>query len=410
MENRIAAAIRKKMAETDTPFYLYDQVTIRDRARQLRRDFADCEFLYSIKTNPFLPVVQTLVGEGFGIDAASLREVEIGAALGVEKEQILYSAPGKTDADIAAAMDRSILVADSLGELERIEALAAERGERLEVGVRVNPNFTMDDPDHGVGGKFGIDEEQLLAYDFGRLPHLTLIGLHVHARSQELSASVLRRYYENLFALAERCQERLPLDLRFLNMGGGLGIPYSTANDHELDTAALGLETAAMLAGLRERLGKVRIIIETGRYVAGPAGCYCTRIVDIKESYGKKYLIARSTLNGFLRPPLARLVAASAPPRTVPKGNEPLFTKYDAFDFLLLTDETETETVELCGNLCTGTDIMASALTLPRAKVGDILVVTKAGSYAYVLTPVQFSSQPAPEQFLLTADGRFLDR
>ena len=75
MENRIAAAIRKKMAETDTPFYLYDQVTIRDRAQQLRRDFADCEFLYSIKTNPFLPVVQTLVGEGFGIDAASLREV-----------------------------------------------------------------------------------------------------------------------------------------------------------------------------------------------------------------------------------------------------------------------------------------------------------------------------------------------
>ena len=225
MENRIAAAIRKKMAETDTPFYLYDQVTIRDRARQLRRDFADCEFLYSIKTNPFLPVVQTLVGEGFGIDAASLREVEIGAALGVEKEQILYSAPGKTDADIAAAMDRSILVADSLGELERIEALAAERGERLEVGVRVNPNFTMDDPDHGAGSKFGIDEEQLFAYDFGRLPHLTLIGLHVHARSQELSASVLRRYYENLFALAERCQERLPLDLRFLNMGGGLGIP-----------------------------------------------------------------------------------------------------------------------------------------------------------------------------------------
>ena len=165
-----------------------------------------------------------------------------------------------------------------------------------------------------------------------------------------------------------------------------------------------------MLAGLRERLGKVRIIIETGRYVAGPAGCYCTRIVDIKESYGKKYLIAHSTLNGFLRPSLARLVAAYAPAGTIPKGNEPLFTKYDAFDFLLLTDETETETVELCGNLCTGTDIMASALTLPRAKVGDILVVTKAGSYAYVLTPVQFSSQPVPEQFLLTADGRFLDR
>ena len=196
MENRIAAAIRKKMAETDTPFYLYDQVTIRDRARQLRRDFADCEFLYSIKTNPFLPVVQTLVGEGFGIDAASLREVEIGAALGVEKEQILYSAPARPMRTLPPPWTGPSWWRTASGNWSASRPWPPSGVNGLEVGVRVNPNFTMDDPDHGVGGKFGIDEEQLFAYDFGRLPHLTLIGLHVTPESGALgigAAPLLRK-------------------------------------------------------------------------------------------------------------------------------------------------------------------------------------------------------------------------
>lgn len=408
MDQRIVAAIQEKMAEIDSPFYLYDQFCIQGQARRLRQDFAGCEFLYSVKANPFLPVVRTLTAEGFGIDAASLAEVMIGSALGVRPDHILYSAPGKTKADLASALGRCVLVADSLGELERIEALAAERGGILPVGVRVNPNFTMDTAAHGAPSKFGIEEEQLFRYDFARIPHLKLIGLHVHLRSQELQAAVLGRYYQNVFALAERCVARLPLDCQFLNLGGGLGIPYTAEHDRELDTEALGAAAARMIAALRQRLGPVRVMLETGRYVTSPAGYYCTQITDIKESRGKKYLIARSTLNGFFRPSLAQLVAAYAPADAIPEASEPLFTQYGAFGFQLLTDEKRAETAELVGNLCTAADSMACNLTLPKAKVGDILVVTNAGSYAYALTPVQFSSHPIPEQFLLSTDGGFL--
>lgn len=166
---RITQAMKNKMAELENPFYLYDQETILGQVRRLHRDFPDFEFLYSIKTNPFLPVVKTILGEGLGLDAASLREVEIGVEYGLPKEKILYSAPGKTERDLRGAMDHAILIADSLHELELINKLAGEKGVKLGVGVRVNPDFTMD-ADHGAAGKFGIDEDQLFAYDFAKLP------------------------------------------------------------------------------------------------------------------------------------------------------------------------------------------------------------------------------------------------
>lgn len=406
--SRIQSAIRTKMAEIDNPFYLYDQAAILAQTDRLKRDLPGFEFLYSVKTNPFLPVVRTVVGNGFGLDAASLGEVEVGVRLGLGREQILYSAPGKTERDIRGAIHRSILVADSLGELERIDRIAGEEGITAEVGIRINPNFTMDS-DHGAAGKFGIDEDQLFACDLSALTHLRPVGIHVHARSQELNADILRRYYTNMFALARRCVEQLGMRMDFINLGGGLGVAYSTARDSDLDTARLGEESAALLRELRAQLEEdTRVIIETGRYAVCTAGTYATTVVDVKESYGSKFVMVRNTLNGFLRPSLARLIAGYLPEGAEPKANEPLFTKLDAFDFELLTDEEETETVSLVGNLCTGADIMAADIRLPRAKVGDILTVSKAGSYAYVLTPVQFSYQPAPEQFLLTADGEFV--
>ncbi len=402
----IQAAIQKKMAEIQTPFYLYDQGTIQAQATRLKEHLPGFEFLYSIKTNPFLPVVKTVLGCGFGLDAASLREVQAGVDCGLSRRDILYSAPGKTERDIRGSMDHAILIADSLHELALINRIAGERGICAEIGIRINPDFTMDS-DHGAPGKFGIDEAQLFSCNLAQLTHIRPVGIHVHARSQELNAQVLRRYYANMFALAERCVQKLGMEMQFINLGGGLGVAYSTEQDSDLDTALLGQQSAALLQELRAKLGEnTRVIIETGRYVVCTAGTYATQVVDIKESYGNKYVLVQNTLNGFIRPSLARLIAGYLPEGAAAKANEPLFTKMDAFDFALLTDEEQTEQVSIVGNLCTGADSMAANIRLPRAKIGDILTISKAGSYAYVLSPVQFSSQPVPGQFLLTTDGR----
>ncbi len=407
MDSRLREAVLKKASETENAFYLYDQKNIISRTERLKRDFPSAEFLYSVKANPFPPVLRTVQKQGFGFDAASLSEVQKGAELGLPKEKIFYSAPGKSEQDIRKALGRCILVADSVNELKLISRIASERGIAEEIGVRISPKFTFE-TDQGLPSKFGIDEEQLFSLDFSQFPYLKFTGIHVHVRSQELRSEVLQSYYSKVFGLAARCAEKLGMKLDFINLGGGLGTVYA-GNSTELDTGRLGRMLTAQTEQLKKEIGQTpRILIETGRFAASDAGTFVTRVMDVKESRGVKFVIVRNTLNGFIRPSLSALVSGYAKNDPDPKACEPLFTKKNAFSFELLTDEKETETVTVCGNLCTAADVMAAGIRLPRAEVGDVLAVSDAGSYAYVLSPVQFSFQTAPEQYLLKSDGELL--
>ena len=135
-------------------------------------------------------------------------------------------------------------------------------------------------------------------------------------------------------------------------------------------------------------------MIEVGRYAVGKSGIYVTKVMDRKVSCGKTYLILKNTLNGFIRPSLARLVCiyggAAAP-------CEPLFTSEDAFEIRTLKEDgAEKETVTLVGNLCTAADVAAENVTMPRLDVGDVVIFTNAGNYGAVLSPAQFSSQARP--------------
>lgn len=153
----------------------------------------------------------------------------------------------------------------------------------------------------------------------------------------------------------------------------------------------------------------VRLIIETGRFVVCEAGQYVTRIVDIKESRGVKYLIVENGLNGFLRPSIAELLAAYAPQESKLQSCEPIFTVKDAFEFTILERKKYfSEKVTIVGNLCTSADIMAKDILIPKADIGDILVVSKAGSYSYTLTPVLFASHSLPLQFYVKANGEYV--
>lgn len=151
-----------------------------------------------------------------------------------------------------------------------------------------------------------------------------------------------------------------------------------------------------------DKLPKAKIFIETGRFASGKAGVYVTHVNDVKTSFGKKYAILANTLNGFVRPSIAQMVERA--PEAAPC--EPLYTGSSAFGFVPLTDETETEVVTVCGNLCTGADVIAQDTELPKLKTGDVFVITNAGSYAAVLTPMQFASLTPPVQIFADPDGR----
>lgn len=398
--DRNAAA---RLAEKYESFYLYDENVILENIEQLRENFDGVRFLYSAKANPHPGVLKSILSEGIGVDAASLREVQMGRENGLGKHDIYYSAPGKSMHDIDAALSECVIIADSVNEVERIQTVAACHGIVAEIGIRINPNFTFDGA-AGAANKFGIDEDTV----FNKLPewksmkNIKIVGIHVHSRSQELDGRLIAGYYAKMFELACRAQDALGRTLKFVNMGSGIGIPYAEC-DKPVDLVTLGDEMTRLMGVYRSRLS-AQILIETGRFLVGKAGAYVTHVLDKKLSHGKTFVILANTLNGFVRPSMAQMVE-SYTDQAHPKNSEPMYTGRNAFGFVPLTESDEAETVTVVGNLCTGTDVIAKDITLPKLCCGDVFVITNAGSYAAVLSPMQFASLTPPAQVLLKADG-----
>jgi len=386
-------------------FYLYDEKIVLENIKKLKKNFPNVKFLYSVKSNHHPEILKTIFAQGIGADAASSNEVLKAFNNNVPKEEILYSAPGKSIKDIETAFDKCIFTADSLNEIKILNDLGKEKDKIIEIGIRINPDFTFYS-NFGVATKFGIDEEILMEnLDLlNSFENIKIIGIHVHSSSQELNTEILKVYYRNMFILTKKIENKLNLKLKFINLGSGIGIPFSVT-DNPVDVNDLGKELNSLCEEFKNEIKGVQLYIETGRYLCGPSGVYATKVMDIKISRGKKFVILKNTFNGFIRPSMEAFVKSYS---DNPKMNEPLFTKKGAFQYVVLTDEKKLEKVDLYGNLCTSTDLVGKDLILPKIKIGDLIVMTNAGCYAAVLTPFQFSSQIPPKELYLKKDGNII--
>lgn len=395
----ISISIKRDMLEfagQNAPCYIYEKSLITERCRALKAAIPEARFLYSVKTNPFAPVLKAVSSEGFGADAASSEEVFKAVDAGILPESIYYSAPGKTREDIRKALGKCVFIADSLSELEMLNEYAKERGETLSAGLRINPLFSMDGTDPS-SSKFGIDEE-LISPDVFDFPCLKISGIHVHLKSQVLNADTLCAYYENCYDLAERVSHLLNTDLKFINFGSGIGTVYDGDIESPLDLEKIG-HTFKKLAERNRRSLSSEFLLETGRFVTCNAGTYFTRIIDRKVSRGRTYLIVENTVNGFLRPAIAELLRQCL--GSFPSGGlEPFYTSAAQCTFTIPGKTGQTEKVDIAGNLCTPLDVMARDIELPRGEAGDIIAVSNAGSYGYTLSPLLFSSHGAPKEFM----------
>lgn len=391
--------IIKKFAKEHDSFYLYDEAVIAENIEKLQTCYPHATFLYSVKCNPNKEVLHAIFSRGFGADAASAGEVKLAVEAGLSKDRIYYSAPGKTLKDIKNTMDEAVLIADSLREVARIQKAAEEKGVTLDIGLRVNPLFSYPDGE-ALPAKFGIDEEDAaeLIKD-NPYPNVRINGLHIHLRSQSLDGEGLASYYQNIFAAAERLQAVSPVELEYLNMGSGMGITYGP-EDEPLDIPKLAAVVCEVAEAFGVRHPGCKIFMETGRYVTGHAGLYVTKVIDKKTSRGKTYVLLKNTLNGFIRPSMARMAEFFAGEEE-PKSNEPFFTSSDAFQFIPVSDSQEIEWVTLVGNLCTAADVIAEDVWMPVLEEGDLVVITNAGAYAASISPMQFSSQEGPAEIFL---------
>ncbi|MDO5853881.1 MAG: alanine racemase [Thermoplasmata archaeon] len=394
----------RDLVEGNAPCYVYDRDEVVRRCRGLRSAMPGVRFLYSLKANPFPPLVEAAAAEGFGADASSSGEVLRALECGIAPGDVFYSSPGKTDVDISRAAGRCTVIADSLHEMELLDACACASGSGMRVGIRVNPSFGM-----GAGGpspsRFGVDEDRLgdLLGRVRRMRGVEITGIHVHLRSQVLDAEVLSRYYRDVYALAERVSEEHGADIRFVNFGSGLGTVYDPASESPADMALLSRTMADIAA--RNRAGlRADLIVETGRYVACSAGTYYARVVDVKESMGVRYAVVDGGMGGFLRPALAGMMRSACPGAP---GMEPLFTCCrEAPVSVPWPGSEETEMVTVVGNLCSAMDVLAEDVELPRLRIGDIVAISNAGSYARTLSPLLFADQRQPGEFMWGRESR----
>ena len=329
--------------QQNAPCYPYDRQQIIERCQFLQSVMPDELFLYSIKTNPFAPLVASIAAQGFGADAASVNEVLLAVQTGIAHESIFYSAPGKNIDDIEKTWEKCTIIADSFSELQLLETYAASKNAHISIGVRVNPNFSMDGTP-AVPSKFGIDENQLMSSVLN-FPHLRIAGIHVHLRSQILDADLLCTYYRNCYALAERISQMQGINLSFINFCSGIGTVYDISTEKPLIFEKLG-QTMKELHERNLKSLNAKFILETGRFVICNAGSYYTKVVDRKISCGKTFIVVQNAMNGFLRPAIAELLRQNLGDFSS-SGQEPLYTSTTQCTFRILEKKGNPEQAAL---------------------------------------------------------------
>ncbi|RMG38023.1 MAG: pyridoxal-dependent decarboxylase, exosortase A system-associated [Gammaproteobacteria bacterium] len=383
--------VRHWVAQHGTPLYLYDGRLITERVAALRSALPDGISLhYAVKANPMPELVKLLATLVDGMDVASADELERALATGLADTDISFAGPGKRDEELVLALQSGVLlVVESEGELGRLLRIADQLGKTPPIALRINPAFRLRASGMHMGGgpsPFGIDEERIptLLREIATLP-VDLMGFHVFAGSQNLSAEYLIAAQTAIFERIQRLLPDFPGELRWLNIGGGLGIPYFPG-ERPLELAPLAEALATHQEMLRRLAPNCELVMELGRYLVGEAGVYVARIVDRKQSRGKVYLVTDGGMHQHL--------AASGNLGQVLRRNYPVI----APEYM---DRPAEEKVTIVGPLCTPLDVLATDIEMPRLQVGDLVAVLQSGAYGYSASPLGFLGHPPPVERLL---------
>jgi diaminopimelate decarboxylase len=375
-----------------TPFFAYERAAITERIALLRAALpTGLQLSYAIKANPMPAVVQHLSGLVDCFDVASAGEMRGALDTTMPATRVSFAGPGKTAAELTQAVAAGVTIEmESETEAARLVAIGEQLGIRPRVAVRVNPDFEIKGSGMRLGGgpqQFGVDAERVPAL-LAELAteDLEFMGFHVFAGSQNLNHELLCEAQRQTVALVARLADEAPMVTRYINIGGGFGIPYFEKDD-PLDIVAVGQNLESLLeAEIRPRLPDARVVVELGRYIVGEAGIYVTRVVDRKESRGRTFLVVDGGLHHQL--------AASGNFGQVIRRNYPL-----AVGTRLGSEPTETVTVVGC--LCTPLDLLGDSVELPAAQIGDLIVVFQAGAYGLTASPTAFLGHPEPIEVLV---------
>jgi len=376
-----------------TPLYVYSYHTLIGHFIKLQNAFRELNPLicYSVKANSNLALLKALVDKGAGLDIVSGGELFRALKVGCPPERIVYASVGKTDKEIEEAIREGILFfnVESLPELANINRIAARLHKRTRVSIRINPD--VEPKTHKfittgkITNKFGIDFNTaykilLMSRNFR---NLNISGLHIHIGSQITESAPFLSAVKKLVKFIQQLRRR-GIVLEYLNIGGGLGIVYDKETPQTADKFAQKVLPFLKSTGLK-------IILEPGRFIAGNAGILVTKVLYIKHTPKKKFVIVDAGMNDLIRPAL-----------------------YDAYHQILPLKASSrrsqaTEKVDIVGPICESADFFAKDRRLSKVKEGDYLAIMGAGAYGFSMAS-NYNSRLKAEEVLVVKDRVFVIR
>jgi len=379
-----------ELAETyGTPLYVTDEYMVRDNFRRYNSAFEAADKYYAVKANGNLAILKILASEGAGADVFSGGELQLVKSAGIPKDKILFNGNSKSEEDLRAVVDAGVKVSvDSQDEMRTLSAIAVEMGKEVEIAIRVNPDVSPKvNPKIATGlreSKFGIPFYEVIATceDAKMLPNIALTGLHCHIGSQILDVSVFREATEKMMNLVEELYAR-GMELEFVDLGGGLGISHRKEEKAQTPTDLADAILPTFDARLNSLGIKLKLVLEPGRSIVGPATILLSRVNTVKQAY-KNFVAIDAGFNLFMRPVM-----------------------YDAYHEVVVANKLNEEASVLCtvvGPVCESGDILAKDRLLPEVARGDLIAILNAGAYGFSMSS-QYNGRPRCAEVLI-CDGK----
>ncbi len=355
-------------AKYKTPFYIYNFDEIKENYNNLKSSFKARKSLvcYAVKANSNLSLLKTLAKEGSGADCVSIGEVKRAIKAGISNYKIIFSGVGKSDDEITEALNLDILMinVESFAELERIEFIATNLDKCARISIRVNPNIDPKTHPYISTGlhenKFGVDIDtaKRMYIKAKNSKFLDPVGIHSHIGSQMTDLRPIKEAV-NIVADLARNLKAIDIDIKFFDVGGGIGICYKdeiTINPQDYAQTILDA-----MKGL-----DATVVCEPGRYIVGNAGTFITKVLYEKNNGGKRFVIVDGAMNDLIRPSL-----------------------YNAYHKIEVLGKSSVENDEICnvvGPVCESGDFFAKNIVLPKTEHNDLICINSAGAYGFTMS------------------------
>lgn len=379
-------ALSKLADDFGTPLYVYDAGVMEDAYRCMEEAFSEVDLLmaYSVKANSNLEILRRLVALGAGADIVSQGELHRCLTAGCPPDRIVFAGVGKTEVEMAAALEAGILAfnVESEGELRVLDRVASEMGRTAPIAMRVNPDILADTPHEYTrtghsASKFGIPLDRVL--DLYRWADsragLEIRGIDVHIGSQILEPEPYGTALRKVLSLAEDL-DREGIALDFVDLGGGYGVRYE-------DEDTMSMESLARAVAPQVRDAGLRLILEPGRFIVGEAGLLVTRVLYVKTAGPKIFVVTDGGMTELIRP-----------------------SHYEGFhriEPVVRRPDAASATVDIVGPICESGDFLARSRDLELPHEGDLLAVHTVGAYGFAMAS-NYNSRPRSAE-IVVADG-----